>query len=64
MVDFYVSRHRAVAAAQAFLRKAMPQPRPPTKLTLDADAASHRAVAELKRPARCRCAFGCEAIST
>jgi hypothetical protein len=48
-VDFYASRNREVAAAKAFLRKAMRQPRPPTKITLDADAASHRAVAELKK---------------
>jgi transposase-like protein len=48
-VDFYVSRNRDVAAAKAFLRKAMRQPRPPTKITLDAYAASHRAVADLKK---------------
>jgi transposase-like protein len=38
-----------VNAAKAFLRKAMGQQRIPTKITLDAYAASHRAVADLKR---------------
>ena len=48
-VDFYVSRNRDVAAAKAFLRKAMRQPRPPTKIALDAYAASQRAVADRKK---------------
>jgi len=48
-VDFYLSRNRDVAAAKAFLRKAMRQQRLPTKITLDAYAASHRAVADLKK---------------
>ena len=47
-VDFYLSRKRDVNAAKAFLRKAMKGQRIPTKITLDAYAASHRAVAELK----------------
>ncbi|MEO7649022.1 MAG: IS6 family transposase, partial [Bryobacteraceae bacterium] len=47
-VDFYLSRHRDVNAAKAFLRKAMKGQRVPAKITLDAYAASHRAVAELK----------------
>ena len=47
-VDFYLSRNRDVNAAQAFLRKAMKGQRIPTKITLDAYAASHRAVADLK----------------
>jgi transposase-like protein len=42
-----------VAAAKAFLRKAMRQQRLPTKITLDAYAASHRAVAD-QRPASCQ----------
>ena len=64
-VDFHVSRHREVAAAKAFLRKAMRQPRPPIKITLDAYAASQRAVADRKkRPSSGRSALGCEAIST
>ena len=45
---FYLSRKRDVPAAKAFLRKAMSQERTPTKITLDAYAASHRAVADLK----------------
>jgi transposase-like protein len=47
-VDFYLSRRRDVNAAKAFLRKAMQGQRVPTKITLDAYAASHPAVAELK----------------
>jgi transposase-like protein len=47
-VDFYLSRRRDVNAAKAFLRKAMKSQRVPTKITLDAYAASHRAVADLK----------------
>ena len=47
-VEFYLSRKRDVNAAKAFLRKAMKQQRVPTKITLDAYAASHRAVADLK----------------
>ncbi|MEO7653494.1 MAG: DDE-type integrase/transposase/recombinase, partial [Bryobacteraceae bacterium] len=47
-VDFYLSRHRDVNAAKAFLRKAMEGQRVPAKITLDAYAASHRAVAQLK----------------
>ena len=48
-VDFYWSRKRDVVAAKAFLRKAMRQPRPPTKIALDAYAASQRAVADRKK---------------
>jgi len=47
-VNFYLSRKRNVNAAKAFLRKAMKGQRIPTKITLDAYAASHRAVADLK----------------
>ena len=47
-VDFHLSRKRDGNAAQAFLRKAMKGQRTPTKITLDAYAASHRSVAELK----------------
>ena len=47
-VDFYLSRKRDVNAAKAFLRKAMKQQRLTTKITLDAYAASHRSVADLK----------------
>ena len=48
-VDFYVSAKRDVNAAKAFLLKAMKSQRIPTKITLDAYAASHRAVADLKQ---------------
>jgi len=48
-VDFYLSEKRDVNAAKTFLRKAMKRNRVPTKITLDAYAASHRAVRELKR---------------
>jgi len=47
-VDF-VSRQRDVNAAKAFLRQAMKQPRIATKITLDAYAASHGAVADWKQ---------------
>jgi transposase-like protein len=47
-IDFFLSRKRDVNAAKAFLRKAMKSQRVPTKITLDAYAASHRAVADLK----------------
>jgi transposase-like protein len=48
-VDFYLSRKRDGNAAKAFLRKAMKRQRIPTKITLDAYAASHRAVAQMKQ---------------
>jgi transposase-like protein len=48
-VDFLLSRQRDINAAKAFLRKAMKGRRVPAKVTLDAYAASHRAVADLKR---------------
>jgi transposase-like protein len=47
-IDYYLSRNRDVNAAKAFLRKAMKDERIPLKITLDAYAASHRAVADLK----------------
>jgi transposase-like protein len=47
-VDFHLSRKRDVNAAEAFLCKAMKGQRSPTEITLDAYAASHRAVAEWK----------------
>ena len=43
-----MSRQRDINAAKAFLRKAMYGQRVPLKVTLDAYAASHRAVADLK----------------
>jgi transposase-like protein len=48
-VDFYLSKNRDVNAAKAFLPKAMKGQRTPTEITLDAYAASHPAVAELKK---------------
>ena len=47
-VEFHLSRKRDVNAAKTFLRKAMSNERSPVKITLDAYAASHRAVADLK----------------
>ena len=47
-VDFYLSRKRDVNAAKAFLRRAIKNTRKPAKITLDAYAASHRAVREMK----------------
>jgi transposase-like protein len=47
-IDFFLSRNRDVNAAKAFLRGAMKKTRPPNKITLDAYAASHRAVREMK----------------
>jgi transposase-like protein len=47
-VDFFLSRNRDVNAAKTFLNSAMKNARKPTKITLDAYAASHRAVREMK----------------
>jgi len=47
-VDFFLSRKRDVNAAKSFLRRAMKNTRKPAKITLDAYAASHRAVREMK----------------
>src|SRR5262245_38048299 len=47
-VDFFLSRRRDVHAAKSFLRSAMKNTRKPTKITLDAYAASHPAVREMK----------------
>jgi transposase-like protein len=47
-VDFRLSERRDVAAAKAFFRKAMKHNGNPRVITLDAYAASHRAVADLK----------------
>jgi transposase-like protein len=48
-VEFHLSRRRDRNAAKTFLRKAMKNQRVPTKITLDASAASHRAIADLKK---------------
>jgi len=47
-VDFFLSRNRDVNAAKSFLRRAMKNTRKPAEITLDAYAASHRAVREMK----------------
>jgi transposase-like protein len=47
-VDFYLSKRRDVAAAKAFFRSALKRHGDPLSMTLDAYAASHRAVQELK----------------
>ena len=47
-VDFFLSRNRDVNAAKTFLRNAIKKRGTPTKITLDAYAASHRAVREMK----------------
>ena len=47
-VDFFLGRNRDVNAAKTFLRKALTNRCKPTKITLDAYAASHRAVREMK----------------
>jgi transposase-like protein len=48
-VDFFLSRNRDVNAAKIFLRNGMKNRRAPTKITLEAYAASHRAVREPHR---------------
>jgi transposase-like protein len=47
-VDFYLSKRRDVAAVKTFLRSALQRHGDPLSITLDAYAASHRAVQELK----------------
>jgi transposase-like protein len=47
-VDFLLSERRDVAAAKRFFRKAMKRHPTPRVITLDAYAASHRAITELK----------------
>lgn len=51
-VDFRLSERRDVAAAKAFFRNAMKRNRTPRVITLDAYAASHRAIADLKTEGR------------
>jgi transposase-like protein len=47
-VDFLLSERRDVAAAKRFFSKAMKKHGPPRVITLDAYAASHRAITELQ----------------
>jgi transposase-like protein len=47
-VDFLLSERRDVAAAKRFFSKAMREHRTPRVITLDAYAASHRAITKLK----------------
>jgi transposase-like protein len=47
-VDFFLSRRRDVGAAKTFLRRALKKPGDRLSITLDAYAAWHRAVQELK----------------
>jgi transposase-like protein len=47
-VDFLLSERRDVAAAKRFFRKAVKNHAPPRVITLDAYAASHPAITELK----------------
>jgi transposase-like protein len=47
-VDFLLSERRDVAAAKRFFRKTMENHATPRVITLDAYAASHRAIRELK----------------
>ena len=51
-VDFYLSGKRDVNAAKHFFRQAMKSAGTPRVITLDAYAASHRAVRELKAEGR------------
>jgi transposase-like protein len=51
-VDFYLSERRDVNAAKHFFRKAMKSVGSPRVITLDAYAASHLAVRELKSEGR------------
>jgi transposase-like protein len=56
-VDFRLSERRNVAAAKAFYRRAMNHHGTPRVITLDAYAASHRAVRELRTRERCQSEF-------
>ena len=47
-IDFFLSEHRDIVAAQRFLQEAIEKRGVPQKITLDGYAASHGAVAELQ----------------
>ena len=51
-VDFLLSKRRDVAAAKRFFSHATKEHKPPRGITLDAYAASHRAVSQLKEIGR------------
>ena len=59
-VDFLLSRRRDISAAKRFFSRATRQHGVPRVITLDGYAASHRAVAKLKRLERYRAAYGCD----
>src|SRR5215207_5665810 len=48
-VDFLLTEHRDIAAAKQFFTQAIKQHGPPERATLDGYAATHAAVAELKK---------------
>ena len=62
-VDFLLSRRRDIPAAKRFFSRATRQHGVPRVITLDGYAASHRAVAKLKRLERYRAAYGCDPAS-
>ena len=53
-VDFLLSEHRDLAAAQRFFRRAIERHGAPERITLDGYPATHSAVAELKKSGRLR----------
>jgi len=63
-VDFFLSRNRDVNAAKSFLRSAMKNTRVPTKVTLDAYAAPHRAGGRCRKKANFRVASRFDPAST
>jgi transposase-like protein len=48
-IDFFLSKHRDIAAAKRFLQQAIEKRGVPQKITLDGSAASHKAVAALQQ---------------
>jgi transposase-like protein len=48
-IDFFLSKHRDIAAATRFLQQAIEKRGVPQKITLDGYAASHKAVAALQQ---------------
>ena len=48
-VDFLLSEHRDIAAAKRFFTQAVEKQGPPEKITIDAYAATHTAIGELKK---------------